>query len=51
MISGWFIGLLFAYLYYSRIQGFYSWPVAGCLGVLFGLVVFWVFRRDGQKKD
>jgi uncharacterized membrane protein (UPF0136 family) len=51
MISGCFIGLAFAYCYYSRAQGVWSWPVAVCLGVLFGLVVFWVFRRDSQKKD
>jgi predicted ABC-type exoprotein transport system permease subunit len=43
-------GLGFAYIYYSRAQQVWSWPVAVCLSVLDGLVVIWFFRRGVRVK-
>jgi len=40
--------LIFAYCYFIRAQEVWSWPVALCLGVTYGLVVLWIFRHNKQ---
>src|SRR5208282_4685706 len=43
--------LAFTYCYFSRAHEVWSWPIAACLGVLFGLVVLWSLRRDSVKHE
>jgi len=40
--------LIFAYCYFIRAQKDWSWPIAVCLSLLWGLVVLWIFRQEDR---